>query len=71
MAVEVNYGRLSGFIEKLMMVKFRGSIKKTMAGFNEKLEEKFPKPHQGNLTERARQLKDNLVSKNAIKWDKA
>jgi len=71
LAVDVNYGRFSGFIEKVMMVKFRGSIKKTLAGFNEKLDEKFPKPHSGNLTDRARQLKDNLVSNNSLKWDKA
>lgn len=63
LAVEVKYGRFSGLIEKIMMVQFRGSVKRTVAGFNEKLEEKFSKSTHGKLGDRARHLKDNLVLK--------
>ncbi|KAI6183685.1 PRELI/MSF1 domain-containing protein [Aphelenchoides bicaudatus] len=55
-AVEVNYGRLSGLIEKVIMVRFRGAAKKIVAGLNEKLDEKFHKSHQGNLISSTRNL---------------
>ncbi|CAD5212904.1 unnamed protein product [Bursaphelenchus okinawaensis] len=49
-ACNVNYGRFSGLIEKVIVMTFRKSIKKTMAGFNEKLEERFGRhTNQRNL----------------------
>ncbi|KAI6182431.1 PRELI domain-containing protein 1, mitochondrial [Aphelenchoides bicaudatus] len=46
-AVDVNYGRLSGLIEKVLMVRFRGAVTRIMAGLNERLNEKFCSPDQG------------------------
>uniref|UniRef100_A0A914XYH9 PRELI/MSF1 domain-containing protein n=1 Tax=Panagrolaimus superbus TaxID=310955 RepID=A0A914XYH9_9BILA len=42
--VSVNYPRLSSFIERVLVMSFRGSIRKTLSGIQEKLEERFGSP---------------------------
>jgi hypothetical protein len=67
--VSVNYPRLSSFIERILVMTFRGSIRKTLSGIQEKLEERFGNPMISNgaassnslVHEKATVLTDKLL----------
>ncbi|KAI6228619.1 PRELI domain-containing protein 1, mitochondrial [Aphelenchoides fujianensis] len=73
LSVFVDYGRLSSFIERVVLGAFKNSIKKSVAGFNEKLQERcgrFQSP-ANQTPDRPPPLKTNFVQNGGLKWDKA
>lgn len=69
--VSVNYPRLASFIERVLVMTFRNSVRKTLSGIQEKLEERFGQPMlpasengaQSMVQEKATVLKDKLLRK--------
>uniref|UniRef100_A0AC34F844 PRELI/MSF1 domain-containing protein n=1 Tax=Panagrolaimus sp. ES5 TaxID=591445 RepID=A0AC34F844_9BILA len=69
--VSVKYPRLSSIIERILVMSFRGSIRKTLSGIQEKLEERFGSPMAGVssqtsslVQEKATVLTDKLLRRN-------
>ncbi|KAH7729824.1 PRELI/MSF1 protein [Aphelenchoides avenae] len=69
--VMVNYGHISGLAERVLMMTFRKSVKKTLAGVNEKLEEHYgpatakivPEPGQTSVAGHASKIRESIKSK--------
>uniref|UniRef100_A0A0M3I0R3 PRELI/MSF1 domain-containing protein n=2 Tax=Ascaris TaxID=6251 RepID=A0A0M3I0R3_ASCLU len=60
--VDVNYGRIDALIERVLVMSFRKSVKRTVIGLTEKLEERFGLPL---ITQQVRTAMVNLGSQKA------
>ncbi|VDN52147.1 unnamed protein product [Dracunculus medinensis] len=69
--VSVLHGRISAIIERVVLMSFRKSVKKTVAGLLEKLEESiFKSLSSKNVSQKAAAIKDKLMSNKNISFEK-
>ncbi|MFH4974700.1 hypothetical protein AB6A40_001409 [Gnathostoma spinigerum] len=76
--VTVNYFGLSSIIERFMIMSFKKSVKKTVLGISEKLEEKFGPPLTSSsanaatkMSEKASSIKEKIMANKNINFGNA
>uniref|UniRef100_A0A0N5AGE3 PRELI/MSF1 domain-containing protein n=1 Tax=Syphacia muris TaxID=451379 RepID=A0A0N5AGE3_9BILA len=76
--VNVNYNAIDSLIERVLVLSFRNSVKKTVAGFMERLEEKYGAPvsgvafHSGGkISQKAAAIKGKLLHNSKLGFEKS